>query len=148
MYGPPPGYAQGPVYPGAGAARRPGTVTGAAVLAFIVGALLLLVGLIALVAGAALLGAAVRDGLVIPFAVVSLGVGALYIWAGVWALNGRNAMLLTIVAGIGALLQLVSLFRGGTANGVVGLAISVAILALLLTQPSRAWFRSRGAATF
>ncbi len=142
-YGPPPGFPQA-----GGPAPRPGQVTGAAVLAFIVGGLILLVSIVALLAGGAILGVSGYGGLVITMSLVLLVVGALYLWAGAWALSGRNGMMLTIVAGVAAIVQVFTLVRGSVGNGFAGLAISIVIIVLMLTPPSRAWFRSRGAPTF
>jgi hypothetical protein len=146
---PQPGYGQPPAYPPAGGSgARPGTVTGAAVLAFIVGGLVAVFALVALAAGGAIIGITGFGGYVIAFSVLLLAIGGLFVWSGIWALTGRNGMFLTIVAGIAAIMQLVSVFQGARANGLGGLAISVIIIVLLLLTPSREWFRSRGGPTF
>lgn len=148
-YAPQPGYGQSPGYPAAAGRRiRPGTVTGAAVLAFVVGGLLVMVGVIALLAGGAILGVEGIGGRVVTTSVVLLVVGILYLWAAAWALSGRNGLLLTVVAGLAAIVQLVTMFQGSRTNGIAGLAISIIIIALMLAAPSREWFRSLGAPTF
>lgn len=128
---------------------RPGMVTAAAVLGFVVGGLAILGGLITLLAGG--IAATVYAGLggiVIVFAILFLGVGALYIFAGLKALQGKNAKILVIVAGVATVLQLISMFSDFTPTSLVGLAISVGIIALLLQEQSKAWFRAQGAPTF
>ena len=64
------------------------------------------------------------------------------------ALQGKNAKILVIVAGVAVVLQLISMLNDFQATSLVGLAISVAIIALLLQEQSKAWFRNRGASTF
>ncbi|GAA1998357.1 hypothetical protein JL107_11465 [Nakamurella flavida] len=139
-------------YPAPPGGRRPGQVTASAVLAFVVGGLSLLVGLIALLAGSVVATRAGESGtagaVVIVLAVLFLAVGAVYIWSGVWALQGRSAKFLTVVAIVAAAIQLVSLFTDdGENRNVLGLAISVTIVILMLQRPSKEWFRSRGTST-
>ena len=124
-------------------------MTGAAVLAFIVGGLAILGGLLTLFAGS-VIGSAVGSlgGLLIVISILILAVGGLYIWAGVQALNGKNAKILTIVAGVAVVLQVISMISDFSGTSLVGLAISIAIIVLLLQQPSKDWFRSKGAPTF
>jgi len=126
-----PGYPPAGAY-GAAPAARPGLVTAAAVLAFVVGGLSILVGLLALFAGSALTGY----------------VGGLYIWSGLMALQGKNAKILTIVAIVAAVLELLSLISSYSTGTLVSLAISVAIIALLLQPASKAWFKGKGAPSF
>jgi hypothetical protein len=143
-----PGYPPAGAY-GAAPAARPGMVTAAAVLAFVVGGLNALAGLLALLAGSALTGlSSGLGGLVIVISILILAIGALYIWAGVMALQGKNAKILTIVAGIAIVIQVLSMIGDFSAYSLVGLAISAAIIALLLQPVSKAWFKSKGAPTF
>lgn len=128
---------------------RPGMVTAAAVLAFVVGGLTILGGLLTLLAGG--IAASVYTGLggiIIVLAILFLAVGALYIFAGLKALQGKNAKILVIVAGISVVLQLVSMLSDFTPTSLIGLAISAGIIALLLQEQSKAWFRAQGASTF
>ncbi len=131
------------------APARPGMVTAAAVLAFIVGGLDIVVGLLALLAGT--VAASVIAGLggfIIILSILILAIGGLYIWAGLMALQGKNAKILTIVAGVATAIQLIYMIMDFTAGSLVGLAISVGIIALLLQQQSKDWFRAKGAPTF
>jgi hypothetical protein len=144
-----PGYPPAGTYGAAPVVARPGMVTAAAVLAFVVGGLSILVGLLALFAGSALtsyIGG--LGGVVIIISILILAVGALYVWSGLMALQGKNAKILTIVAIVAAVLELISLISSYSTGTLVSLAISVAIIALLLQQPSKAWFRAKGAPTF
>ncbi|HEY5882112.1 MAG TPA: hypothetical protein VIU11_24595 [Nakamurella sp.] len=144
-----PGYPPAGAYGAAPAVARPGMVTAAAVLAFVVGGLAILAGLVALFAGSALTSyVGGLGGLVIVVSILILAVGALYIWSGVMALQGKNAKILTIVAIVACALQLLSMISDFSTSSLVGLAISVAIIALLLQPVSKAWFKSKGAPTF
>lgn len=140
-------------YPAAGqygaVAARPGMVTAAAVLAFVVGGLDVVVGLLALLAGSVAAGVvAGLGGILIVFSILVLAIGALYIWSGLMALQGKNAKILTIVAGVATAIQLIYLIMNFTASQLIGLAISIAIIALLLQPQSKDWFRAKGAPTF
>ena len=146
------GYAPpvGSHYPSAPGNRRPGQVTAAAVLAFVVGGLSILVGLVALLAGTVVADRVSSTGgvAIAVLAVLVLAVGAVYVWAGVWALQGRNARFLTIVAIVAAVLQLINLLNDFENGPLVALAISVVIIVLMLQKPSKDWFHSRGTSTF
>jgi hypothetical protein len=140
-------------YPAAAAygavVARPGTVTAAAVLAFVVGGLLAILGLVALLAGSAVTSVSNGlGGLVIVLSILILAVGGVYIWSGVWALTGKNAKFLTIVAGVAAVLQLIGLISNFSVSSLVALAISIGIIALMIQPASRNWFRSKGVSTF
>jgi hypothetical protein len=154
---PPPGqYQQYPSpsgYPAPGqygaVAARPGTVTAAAVLAFVVGGLLAILGLITLLAGSAVTGVySGLGGVVIVLSILILAVGGVYIWSGVWALTGKNAKFLTIVAGVAAVLQLIGLIGNFSVSSLIALAISIGIIVLMIQPPSRNWYRSKGVSTF
>ena len=77
-----------------------------------------------------------------------LAVGALYIWSGLMALQGKNAKILAIVAIVAAVLELISLISSYSTGTLVSLAISAAIIALLLQPASKGWFKSKGAPSF
>ncbi|WP_395725102.1 hypothetical protein [Nakamurella sp.] len=89
-------------------------------LAFVVGGLSILVGLLALFAGSALTGYVVGfllGGIVIVISILVLAVGALYIWSGLMALQGKNAKILTIVAIVAAVLELIGLISSWSGAG-------------------------------
>jgi len=124
-------------------------VTAAAVLAFVVGGLAILVGLVFVFIGSAATSYfGSIGGLVFVIAVIILAIGALYIWAGLQALNGKNAKILTVVAIVAVVLQLLGLISNFEVSSLVALAIQGAIIALLLQPQSKDWFRSKGASTF
>jgi len=124
-------------------------VTAAAVLAFVVGGLGIIVGLITLFVGTAITGiSSGLGGIAIVAAILVLAVGGVYIWSGLLALQGKNAKFLTIVAGVAAVLQLISMLSNFTASSLISLAISVGIVVLLIQPASRNWFRSKGVSTF
>ncbi|SDO23914.1 hypothetical protein SAMN04515671_0261 [Nakamurella panacisegetis] len=184
-YGQQPGYAQ-PAYPAAPgfapagygapmAARRPGMVTAAAVLAFIWGAFAIIGGLIIMAASSIVSSASaycnsltttdattVADcntvsgysGTFKAIAGALAVVAILLIWGGVVALTGKNAQILVIGAAVFILLQIVELIISATSSGsfygtgIIGIVAPVLMLIFMLNPASKAWFRSKGAKTF
>lgn len=123
-------------------AKRPGMVTAAAVLAFVVGGLSLLVGLV---------GISLLSGLSGFFAilfVLLLVLAAVEIWGGVQVLTGRDARILTIAAGVSILFNVISLINSFTASNLTGMIIPALILYFLLNPQSKAWFDRVGAKHF
>lgn len=141
-------------YPAAGAygaapAARPGMVTAAAVIAFVAGGLGLIGGLIALTTLGTLSYLVGSTPLYTIFTILGLAVAAAYIWTGLQALQGKNAKFLVYTAIADVALRVLSLIVFFfAALGLIGTLIAIAIVALLLQQPSKAWFRSKGAPTF
>lgn len=145
-----PGYGQMPPAPTAGygtdPAKRPGMVTAAAVLAFVVGGLTLLGSLIVF---------GLSGSLDIPgygflkfLAAVQIALGAALIWGGVQAMNGRDARILVVTAAASIVLQLISMVIYFQANSVFGFVIPVLIIVFLLNQNSKAWLDRKGARHF
>lgn len=138
---PPPGY-------GPPVVARPGSVTGAAVIGIVVGALSVLGNLIGIAASFDL---GVVPGLL---ALVSLAVGALFLYGGSQALNGKNGQLLvqaavaSIVLSIITLLVLLAIYDGFAFVGLISLVLPIVVIFLLRQQESRQWFQSRGAPTY
>jgi hypothetical protein len=124
--------------------RRPGMVTAAAVLAFIVGGLSILGGLLVLTASS-LVGV---SGIGTAATVVSFVVAAVVIWGGVQALNGKDARILTIAAAILILLNLITLIDNFAAIGLISFVIPILVLFFLLNPQSKAWFDRVGAKHF
>ncbi|MTD13095.1 hypothetical protein GIS00_03925 [Nakamurella sp. YIM 132087] len=130
-----------PGYP-AQPSTRPGVVTAAAVLAFVVGGLNVIFGLVGF-------GVVASVGGAYAFLIIlNLAFAALLIWGGVQAINGRNGTILVIAAGISILLQLISMITYFSTGSLIGLVIPILILVFMLQQPSRNWIRSRGGKTF
>lgn len=132
--------------PGYGApatGNRPGLVLTAAILAFVVGGLGLLLNLLALTV-AFEFGALV--GLLV---VISIVVSAAFIWGGLQAMNGKDGRTLVIVAGVSIVLNLLVavLYEFGVST-VLSMIIPIAIIALMLQPQSKQWFQSRNAPTF
>ncbi len=161
-----PYYAQAygaPAFGGYAARRRPGVVTAAAVLGFIIGGLdILLYGLGLLVVVSISAGQLANHGsllTVILFAVVLLGLtqGALYVWGGVSAVRGRGRKLLLSIAAIHESLVLLSLVfslavspaQAGHAvlQALLGSIFALPILILILQRSSSEYFRNRGGMT-
>jgi hypothetical protein len=160
-----PYYAQAygaPAFGGYAARRRPGVVTAAAVLAFIVGGLgILFNGFVLLVLGVSV-GHLSRNGspvLMIALAVVVFGlaIGALWVWGGVSAVRGRGRKMLISLSSIQVTLVLLSLVltvgadegHAGVAlvRAVFGLIFALPILILILQRSSSEYFRKRGGMT-
>ncbi len=150
-----PAYPGGPGggYPGA-PMQMPGLVKTARVLLFVVGGLQLIVGLVALLGGAALSttesGAAgdVVGGVVIALGLFVLALGVLAIVLGAkFAKGGNGVRITTIVYAALSILGGLANFTntasegGGPAAGVISLAIGGLILAAMVTAPGAAWFK-------
>lgn len=123
---------------------RPGVLTAAAVLGFVVGGFSVLGGLGAL--GLTTLGFA--RTLFIVIGVVNLFLAVLYIWGGITALGGRNSQILVIACAISIVVNLVSLLQRFEVRALVPFILPILILALALNRESRQWIRMRGGATF
>ncbi|HLV55627.1 MAG TPA: hypothetical protein VKY71_08655 [Actinotalea caeni] len=159
-YGPPsygqPGFGPAPVMPGAPwpsvPTRRPGTVTAGAVMAFIGGAFMVVVGLVlAVLSGSAEMTEAITEtyGPGMGSAATILGValavvGALIIVFGAMAFTGRQwgAVALAVITGL-SLVGTITDIASGTGGSVVGLGWSIVATALLLSSGSRAWYRTQ-----
>jgi hypothetical protein len=147
------------------ARRRPGVVTAAAVLAFIVGGLGILVSgflLLALAAGtashthASSTGSALVTIFFVAFLVV-LAMSALWVWGGVSAVRGRGRKLLITLSSIQLACVLLSLAGNLAADSagvgaaltraVSGLVFALPILILILHRSSTEYFRNRGGMT-
>lgn len=173
-YGPPPGYpvAYGPPGFGAPANPRPGLVTAAAVLSFIWGGFSILASIVTLAAGSFVSGAGnlcealtadaerlpgtvcagtgTIGGLLIAVGLVLIIAAALLIWGGVVALSGKNAKVGVIAGGLLIVVQIVSLIASGSGVGfsIAGIIVPVLIVVFLMNANSKAWFKSKGGATF
>jgi len=124
---------------------RPGMVTGAGITMIVLGALIVLFGLFALVAGAFVGGAANQinastpglgglagafAGVIIVIALILLAFGILDIVAGANVLGGRSWARITgiVIAAVLALLSVPGIFGGGN-NGAGGPIISLILVA-------------------
>lgn len=160
-YGPPsygqPGHGRGaPLAPGAPwaavPARRPGTVTAGAVMAFIGGGFMVLLGLALAVLGS---NSDVTDqiadaygpafaSMVTVLGLVLAVVGALIIFFGAMAFKGRRwgAIALAVITVL-SLIGTISDIASGTGGSTVGLVWSIIATALLLVRPSQEWYRAQ-----
>ena len=154
---PPPPYgtpapAYGTAAPGGyRARRRPGVVTAAAVMAFVVGAGIMLVNLFALL----LLPSThdTTDTWLRVVGLVRLALGALFIWGGIAALKGHTRTVLLVVSVVETIFSFL-LLAFSVVFILVGfvfivpaafeLIFVVIILILILQRESRDFFRARG----
>jgi uncharacterized RDD family membrane protein YckC len=160
-HGSPPAYATspynvpGPAYGtqlrgGYGTARRPGTVTAAAVIAFVMAALNIAAGLHSIynVFHYDPLTGALRAVLYIS-GVVGLVFAGLFIWGGVAALKGRTSKILFWTSLVASALYLINVPRNPTGYGgsvaVLCLALAAAVVILALQSSSKDFFRARAA---
>lgn len=149
-YGQPGHYAAAPGYPVGSAGARPGVVTAAGVMSYIIGGLSLLLGIPLLFGGGIIAGAGWLGGggFVVLMAIVVIALGALHIWAGKMALDGKDFRILLVVSAISALVSLIQLFMDFRGNSLLSLAIPVIIIVLLLRPEATAWIKARGGQTF
>jgi hypothetical protein len=144
---------------GNGSPRRPGTVTAASVLAFIVGglgALGCVLLLLAILVAAATMPHPVLVAILGAVLLVAVAHSALFIWGGVRALKGRKTMLMVMsiiqvaftAFGLVSDLTLRSTAPGAAVvQAVAGLIFVVPILILLAQRSSREFSRARRAVT-
>lgn len=149
---PPEGYPpyQGGGYPpqqpgyGGPVSARPGMLTAAAVLAFIVAGLEIIGGFVLLG-----LSTAFSSGLGVVFALLYFVLAAGFIWGGVQTIAGKDTRIIVIVAGAALLLTVISWGMGGFSPlNLVGVAIEVLIIAFALNQQSKAWIASKRGNSF
>jgi hypothetical protein len=134
---------------GIGASERPWTVTSAVVIAFAFAALALLGSILLIVLA---VQANTSQTNTIFLQVANIALAALLIWLGVLAWRGVNGRSLFIAAAVIVAVNIIwiiiNVATGGARQnvwfGVVAVALSLAIIALLLQQASRQFLRSRG----
>ena len=138
------------------AGRRPGVVTVAAVMAFVLAGVLILVNLAALLLVPTEHNA--WDVLWVGVPLVRTALGALFIWGGIASLKGRTRTVLLVVSVIDTIFSLllvpfgVLTLMAGIGFIIIPLAflelIFVGIILILILQPqSRDFFRARGKTT-
>jgi hypothetical protein len=132
-----------PQQPGAGysATERPWTVTSAAVIAFVFAAIALLAAI------ADFVWAAQANSIVVGL--VNIMIAALFIWCGVSALRGvtSRSLFFLAVATIAVNIILIIFFAIRALTfwpNVVMIVLAVIIIALLVQQSSRQFFRAQG----
>lgn len=148
-YGQPGHYAAAPGYPVGSAGARPGVVTAAGVMSYVIGGLSLIFGIFAVLGGGVLAGSGwLGGGALILLGIVVIALGALHIWAGKMALDGKDFRILLVVSGISVLVSLFQLFNDFSGSQLLSLAIPVIIIVLLLRPEAVAWIKARGGQTF
>jgi len=158
---PPPAGYPGPAYPNSPGAQqgytpqRPGMLTAAAVIAFVAAGFQIIAGIIAMAAGG--VANSLEDdldtgtsygALAMVLGVLALVYGAVYIWGGVVALSGKNTIVLTVIAGISLLTEVIGMIILGPPSGILGMALGAVIIGLAMAGPSREFVRSKGGKTF
>jgi hypothetical protein len=141
------------------AGRRPGVVTTAAVMAFVIGGVIILINLFVLfdlLDHLRIRHSTAEEDLEIVwgvFAVVRLALGALFIWGGITVLKGCTRTVLLVVSVIETifslfLVALLSIFVWFLALAEFLELIFVGTVLMLILQPSsRDFFRARGRTT-
>jgi hypothetical protein len=142
--GQPPAYPSGAADAAQVASARPGVVTAAAVLAFVIGGLGILLNLLAF----NVLSSLSFGGLLVVLAILTIIADAALIWGGVQLLNGKDGRILVIAAAALVVINLIAIIRYFYTGGLLSLVIPALIIALMLQPATRNWLRSRGAATF
>ena len=148
-YQPAPNYAGSPAGYGAPAGKRPGTVTAAAVIGIVIGALGTLGGLISLFGIGILFEFDVCLGVL---ELLSFAVAVFMLVAGIQALTGKSPKLLLQASYASVVLQLLYLIWslvsgwGFAFTGLLGFIIPIAIVALLRQPPAKQYYASRGMA--
>lgn len=155
-YGQQSGYAPQYGYGGGAPPSRPGGVTAAAVLGFILGGLAT-VGAIFFVGSSALIGvddggsglAGALSGIIIVLALIFLVIAVIMIWGSVLALKGRSRVLLIVGASLLTAFGLISFFSslgnsgtdaGGIVSPLIGLVMSILIIVLLSVGAASQYF--------
>lgn len=170
-YGRQPSYAPAVVYAevspehGPAGRRRPGTVTAAAVLAFVWAGLTILSSLISMAAGSLFRSAASAcaendqsglcasaadsETLLVVMGIALIVAAGLLIWGGVAALHGKSGKILVATSGIQVVIQIIWMIETGSiAFGIVGTLVPMGIIVLMLGSASRRWLRAMRGATF
>lgn len=140
-------------------AQRPWMLTGVAVTGFIAAGIEIIGGFVLLIGGSAVgvLESASEDlggeggaigGMMVLLGLASLAVGGCYIWAGVAALGGKNGVVPLVVAGVAAVLNLITLLASEGDAGILGLVLAALVLGLLLAPDSRQFIRGNGGKAF
>lgn len=125
---------------------RPGMVTAAAVMAFVVGGFSVFGG-IGMMGLSSLVYA--NTGLLTTLGVLNLVLAALYIWGGAVALGGKNGRIPVIACSLSIVLNLIIMISYTfSPSSLTGLILPILILAFILQAPCREYFRANGGSTF
>jgi hypothetical protein len=136
------------------AGRRPGAVTAAAVMAFVLGGVIILINLFALL----LIPRGTHDATYAwlgVLGVVRVALGAVFIWGGIAALKGRTRKVLVVVSVIEAIFSLLLIpllvltiwFMMFAFHAFLEFIFVLTILILILQPQCRDFFRARGETT-
>ena len=151
-YGPQ-GYQPAPAWSGGPAAtgQRPGTVTGAAVVGIVWGALGTLGGLLGLLGASALEDAGIRlTGLDIVLGILGVAASLVLLGGGIQVLQGKAPKLLLLgayaMAALWAVGVIVGLMQGYgfSALSLLSLVVPGVIIALLMNAQSKQYYAARG----
>ena len=146
-YQPAPSYSGDPAGYGAPTGKRPGTVTAAAVIGIVIGALGTLGGLLSLLGIGLVFDFDVILGIL---ALLSFAVAVLMLVAGIQALTGKSPKLLLQASYASIVLQLIYLIWalvsgwGYEFTGLLGFVLPVVIVALLMQPASKQYYAARG----
>jgi hypothetical protein len=124
--------------------RRPGFVTAAAVLAFVVGGLTIITGLISF----SVLSTLNVGGFYVVIIILAILVAIGLVWGGVQALGGKDGRILVAAAGAGIVVNVISMITYFTAGSLLSFVIPILIIAFMLQATTKQWLDSKGAAHF
>jgi hypothetical protein len=143
-YDPAPNYSGAPAGYGGPTGQRPGTVTAAAIIGIVWGALGALFGLLAMTVAFAL------NGLLGVIVLVALLLAVALLVGGIFALQGKSPKILLYTSYIAIAINVIELIvsiaqNGGSAfTGILGFILPGIIVFLLLQPQSKQYYASRG----
>jgi hypothetical protein len=154
-YGTPPVYGTPPAYSGSPGTGRPGQITAAAVIAFVMAALQLLaaIGYISLAGLLNSYAAGIYYSFLSPavlyiLALLSVAFGALLIWGGLLVMQGKTNKILFFTAIAAIVVSVISNIAVHSYGYAVGsFILPGVILFLLWQQPNKDWFVAQGGQT-
>jgi len=122
--------------------QRPSTVTTAAVLAFVIGGLMI-IGMLVVLSVSNIIG-----GSYWIFAILGLIVAAAMIYGGVQLLPGKDSRIIVIGAGLIVVVQIINMLSYFVATQLIVVVMAVLIIVFCLQPAGKDWVRSKGGTTF
>ncbi len=127
---------------------RPGIVTAAGVLGFIIGGVGFLLNALSIGNISAAKLSPGLTALLTALTLVGIAMDLAMLFGARQALAGKDSRILVIAAGVAILIQIVGMFIYFTPSSLVSLVIPGLIIGFLLSNGSLTWFRVKGGKTF